>query len=132
MLRHLSGEWLAALQEALRAGEVAGNVAAPAGRLVIGQVVTGTPGGEVRYSVAIGGALPPEVIQGSVAGAQVTLVTDHETARAVAGGSESLATALVAGRVKVRGDANALIAAEEALASLATALASLAQATSPD
>jgi hypothetical protein len=120
-------------------------------RLVVGQVVTGigadaggrlgralvpagssagrSAGGEVRYTVALGGGIPPEVAAGTLEGAQVVLVTDYSTARAIATGDQPLAGALVAGRVKVRGDANALIAAQELLAGLGSALAGLAAST---
>jgi hypothetical protein len=115
-------------------------------RLVIGQVVTAIPVGtgtdqplgtalvvgEVRYTLAIGGGVPPEVRAGSLAGAQVVLVTDYDTARAIVAGEQTLTAALVAGRIKVRGDANALIAAQELLAPLGSALAELAEATQLD
>jgi len=150
VLRFLSEEWLRALESALRAaappegsaGEEGRTGGAPGARLLLGQLVTGAgtagvPAGaalvddEVRYTIALGGGEPPEVVTGSVSGADVTLVTDYGTAVALASGRESVAALLGTGRIKVRGNANALIAAQQALAGLGSALAGLAAATEP-
>lgn len=144
MIAFLSDEWLGALEAALRAapspgGGRGGDAGGAPPRLSFGQIVTAAEGsvppgaglveGEVRYTISLGGDLPPEVRIGTVAGATVTLVTDYTTARALSRGAEPLAAALVAGRVKVRGDAGALLETQELLSALAPALAALAAAT---
>ena len=123
MATFLSRAWIDGLAAALgSAAPVAGD------RLLLGQIVTGAPSGEVRYTLAVGGGEPPEVVEGTTEGATVTLVADYATARAIASGTPA-AELLSQGRVKVRGDANALIAAEEQLAVIGGALAGLAAAT---
>jgi len=59
----------------------------------------------------------------------VTLVTDYETARSIAAGTSTPAAALGDGRLKVRGDTNALLEAQGALAALAPALEGLRDST---
>jgi hypothetical protein len=89
-------------QECVRQG-------APAGpgqpSLVLRQVVTATPEGEVQYRMVVGpdGAtlLPGP---GSEAEVDVTFITDYSTASAVARGDLSTHAALSAGRIRVGGD----------------------------
>lgn len=128
MASFLSDEWLAELAEALRrSAELA---AGPALRL--GQIVTDAPtlenAAEVRYTIHLGGGAPAAVTPGSVDEADVVLVEDYETARAIATGTPP-ASLLAAGRIKVRGDAGALIAAQEQLAGLGEALSGVALGT---
>jgi heme-degrading monooxygenase HmoA len=124
----LSDEWLAELAEALRREPRL----ADGPQLLLGQVVTDIPelenAAEVRYTIRLGGGEPAAVFPGEVSDAQVTLVEDYETARALATGTAA-ASMLAAGRVKVRGDATALMAAQEQLAALGDALGALALGT---
>ncbi len=128
MAAFLSDEWLAALAEALRRAPDLEE----APRLALGQVVTDVPAlegeGDVRYTLRVGGGVPASVEPGSVEGADVVLVEDYATARELATGTPA-AVLLGEGRVKVRGDVAALIAAQEALAGLATALAGVSVGT---
>lgn len=124
MAQFLSADWFAELEMALRA---AGPLASST-RLLLGQIVTGAPSGEVSFTVALGGGEHGEVLPG-VAGASVVLVEDYTTAVAIAGGAPA-SEALAAGRVKVRGDAAALLAAEELLSAVGPSLAGLAAMTS--
>lgn len=96
MARFLSEEWFA---------EVEGQQDGPGdvGELVVEQVVTGTPDGEVRYRVSAGpgGARVERV---SAAGeADLTFTTDYATASAIAEGKMSAEAALVQGLVRVAG-----------------------------
>ena len=127
-LAFLSDGWLDGLESALRvAASERGD--GDTALVTIGQIVTGAPGGDVAYAVTVGGGGVPIVEHGSVETASVTLVTDYETARAIAAGTDTAAAALGEGRLKVRGDANALLGAQDALATLAPALESLRAAT---
>ncbi len=129
--------WLKNLERSLRAvGERAGSPGAAQGdgeetgrrRLALGQVVTGVPatsgggrggdGGVVRYLIVIGEG-EPEVRRGSTEGADVVLVTDYDAARALAGGEVEVGALLASGRIKVHGDANALVEAQDLIAALA-------------
>jgi hypothetical protein len=108
----LTSAWFAALEERLSA--------APSGsgdRIGIGQVITGGPDGDVSYTIVVGGGEPARLERDTVAGAAVTLIEDYATAAAIAAG-EPAAGALGDGQIKVRGDANALVAAYDLLAAL--------------
>ena len=111
----LSATWRAALARRLAAAPPAGGR-----RLALGQVVTGEAGGEVAWTVHAGGGEPAELVDGDDA-AEVCLVGDAEAAAALLAGTPA-ATLLAEGRIKVRGDASALVETREALASLAQAL----------
>ncbi|HLI14977.1 MAG TPA: hypothetical protein VKV23_02860 [Acidimicrobiales bacterium] len=123
-MRFLSDEWFCALADVVSQG---GDGATDGPPLAIGQVITGTPAGDVAYTVVLGGP-SPGVRRPGVADAQVVLVEDYETALQIASG-RALAEVLAAGRVKVRGDAAVLLAAQERLAALAGPLGELAEAT---
>lgn len=127
MATFLSDEWLAELAEQLRS--VPELEQAPVLRL--GQVVTGFPpleGEDLAYTIRLGGGEPAAVIPGGVEDAEVVLVEDYETARAIASGTPAAAL-LSEGRIKVRGDANALIGAQEQLGALGDALTRLSATT---
>lgn len=89
-------------------------------RVALGQVVTGMPGGDVAWTVVAGGGEPARLIEG-VGDADVCLVGDEDTARRLLAGTPA-ATLLAEGRLKVRGNAGALVEAQGALASLGAAL----------
>ncbi len=126
-LAFLSTAWFDALGERLRIdpGLFEGD------RFALGQVVTelaAAPGRELAYTLAIGADRPPHLELGSVATADVVLVADFSTAQAIASGSPP-GPLLAQGKVKVRGDATALIAAQDRLAAIGRALAGLAEET---
>ena len=113
-MEFLSEEYFAALEAHLAA-------AAPDEEettVAIGQLVTGAPGGDVAWTVHLGGGAPARLERNSVAHADVTLVEDYETARAIVDGA-TIAEALRQGRIKVRGDANALALSYARLAAIA-------------
>lgn len=127
MALFLSDEWLAELAAALRAAP--GLAEGPA--LALGQLITGVPtleGGDLAYTIRFGGGDEAVVVPGSVEDADVILVEDYETARAIASGAAA-SSMLAEGKVKLRGNANALVSAQEQLAALGDALVRLAATT---
>ena len=112
-MEFLSEEYFTALAARLSAAPLDEE----ADRVAIGQLVTDAPGGDVAWTVHLGGGEPARLERDSLAGADVTLVEDYATARALAGG-EGVADALRAGKIKVRGDANTLVAHYARLAAL--------------
>ena len=126
MPRYLSPEWFEEINRAARAGTPA--VATDAS-FVLQQVVTGGPDGEVRYWVRVhGGAV--EAGLGEAAGADVTVTQSYDTAAAVTSGEVTAQAALVAGRIRVSGDATLLLEHHAALAALADAVAPVRRRTS--
>ncbi len=122
----LSEAWFAGLAaELARVEPVAGTPP-----LALGQVVTGAPGGEVRYTILVDGT-GAELVRGSTDQASVTLVEDWETAQAIAAGGP-VSELLAAGRITLRGDANALLAGRAYLESLGRALAATGRPTEAD
>jgi hypothetical protein len=92
--------------------------------IVLGQVITGVPGShdeDVRYTISLGGGQPPRVAPGSVEEADVVFVTNYPDALVVATGGASSASLLAAGKVKIRGDARRLVAADGLLAAVRNA-----------
>lgn len=115
MPRFLSPEWLDALARAGRDAEMPGLAGRPP--LIIEQTVAGGPGGEVTYHLVIAAAAIT-VADGPSPDAQVRFSADYDTASAIARGSASAAEAFLGGRLRIGGDARALLAAGEALAGL--------------
>ncbi len=127
MALFLSDEWLAELAAELRAAP--GLADGP--QLELGQLITGVPtleGGDLAYLIRFGGGAEAAVVPGSVQDADVVLVEDYETARAIASGAAA-ASMLAEGKIKLRGDANALVGAQDQLAMLGDALVRLAATT---
>jgi putative sterol carrier protein len=71
--------------------------------LILQQVVTGTPDGEVRYAVQVAGERAA-VIRGPVKDPDVTFTEDYPTAAAIVRGELSAQAALLAGRIRVTGN----------------------------
>jgi hypothetical protein len=115
----LSAEWFDELKRVL-GSVVVGNESRPA--LFLGQVVTGGPTGTVQYTAVLGGGRPGEVILNTVEDASVTLVEDYESAQSIVEGAP-VAHLLSSGRIKVRGDLNALLASSDELLAFGLALA---------
>jgi hypothetical protein len=118
MPRFLSAEWFDEVESASNTGAGntgAGNTGAgntdPDGRVVMEQVVTGTPDGEVKYLVVIEGqhARVVRPSPGDIpAEAELTITCDWPTATAIAQGHLSTQRALMQGRLRVRGSPTAL------------------------
>jgi hypothetical protein len=106
MARFLSPEWFEEVQRATPAGDGQPDGADP---LVLQQVVTGTPHGEVRYTVIVAGSRVARV-ETEPAGAEpdLTITVDWATACAVAQGRISTQQALMEGRLRIRGNLSLL------------------------
>ena len=122
-MRFLSSEWLTAAADALRA-------AAPdttGAQLVVQQVVTGGPDGEVAYRMRIGpDAL--ELVPGR-GDADVVFTEDWDTAASIGEGRLSPQAAFVEGRVRASGNVSLVMAAQDTLASVESVLAGVRAAT---
>jgi hypothetical protein len=120
--RYLSPEWFQAANEAARGHRL------PDGDVVLGQVVTGGPDGEVRYQLRITGG---EITIGNdpADGADATFTEDYPTAVALFRGELSPQDALMAGRIRVAGNVAAVMANQTALAALGPLFAGIRSAT---
>lgn len=135
-----SPEWCRALaarlEDALREPELAARRGEGTATILLGQVVTGAGpgGGDVDWLVRVlpGGGVVVE--PGRAAEAPVVLVTDAAAAAELSSGTAGVSDLLAAGRVRLRGDATALVDAAPLLEALALGLApALATSTpSPD
>lgn len=95
--------------------------------LVIHQVVTGGPAGDIEYGVAIRGDAV-SVVAGAPAAADIRLEQDYATAAAIHAGELPVDDALAAGRVRVTGDTSRLVAAGPSLAAATAAAAAMRDA----
>ena len=127
MPRFLSPEWMA---EASAAAATSPELAeASAGvHLVVEQVVTGGPDGDVRYVVSLTDG-QARLGAGEAADADVAFITDWETAVAVATGASSAQDAFTSGRLGVRGDVTALLRHARAFDGLHAVFAGLRERT---
>ena len=82
--------------------------------LVVQQVVTGGPDGDVAYHVIVDDGRT-SVRAGRADDPTITFTQDRATARAVSRGELSAQGAFMAGRIRVRGDLPALVAQQDAL-----------------
>ena len=89
-------------------------------RLALGQIVTGTPEGTTSYTISFGAGKPVTVEPGTDQ-AQVSFIEDYESALRLAEGVPA-GELLSLGKIKLRGDVNALLAAAEQLSELADVL----------
>ncbi len=126
MPRFLSPEWMA---EASAAAATSPELAeASAGvHLVVEQVVTGGPDGDVRYVVSLSDGQAR--FGAGEADADVAFTTDWETAVAVATGASSAQDAFTSGRLSVRGDVTALLRHARAFDGLHAVFAGLRERT---
>ena len=138
MARYLSPEWVQSFDAALGALDLseaiaavaAGSLLAADGAFAVAQIVEGTPGegadgdgtggngGTVRtvLTIAEGGARLALDPDGSASdAADVTVLLGYADALAMARGLLEPAEALAAGRIRVRGDLAALVAAQSVL-----------------
>ena len=103
----LSETWFNALRSGLQRAAVS---ELPA--VAIGQKVTELPsasGGDICYTVEIGGGRPAKLTVGSTAAADVWLVMSYRDALAMATGETTGASLLASGAVKIRGNAAMLV-----------------------
>ncbi len=146
MARYLSAEWVRSFDAALASVDLhdaidaagAESLLAADGAFSVAQVVDDAPEGTVRTILTVADgrarlALDPD---GSAsAGADVTLAIGYADALAMAQGELEPADALADGRIRVRGDLSALVAAQSVLgaasAQLGSALADLTDPAEP-
>lgn len=115
MAEFLSPEWIAELDRVARGTPPVAALAHA--RLTIAHVVRVGARGEVRYAVTIDrGRL--RVSADAPADADLTVITDVETARALHRGTANAQDALAAGTLKVRGDLHLVSGLDDALAQL--------------
>lgn len=116
MARFLSPDWFEQVvhdQTAVQPDAAAGE------RLVICQVVRDAPGGEVRYHVVVEAGrariIPPQCDAGP---ADLTITSGWETAVAIAQGKLAAQTALVEGKLRIKGNLAGIAAQSASLAGL--------------
>ncbi len=127
MPRYLSPEWLHALAGAI--GEAESLKRASAGvSLVVQQVVTGGPEGDVSYHVTVDDGRVA-VLAGESGEPTVTFTQDYETAAAVAQGELSAQGAFMTGRIRVRGDLPRLMECQSVFGGVDDATRSLRRVT---
>jgi SCP-2 sterol transfer family len=120
-VRYLSPAWIEAAGAAVARDDRLG--AALAGvTLTVEQVVTGAPGGDVVWSLAVEDG-KVALIAGPAPRSDLRLTTDYATAAAVAAGELGAQRAFVEGRLRVGGDLSLLITHQRALAAVDDALA---------
>jgi putative sterol carrier protein len=110
---YLSPAWLRALQDAADTSPTLPGATAGM-HLVVQQVVTGGPDGDVAYHVIVDDGRTT-VRAGRADDPTITFTQDRDTARAVSRGELSAQGAFMAGRIRIRGDLPALVAQQDAL-----------------
>jgi hypothetical protein len=129
-VRYLSPAWIEAAGAAVAGDDRLG--AALAGvTLTVEQVVTGGPGGDVVWSLAVEDG-KVSLTPGAAPRSDLRMTTDYATAAAVAAGALGAQRAFVEGRLRVGGDLSLLIAHQRALAAVDDALAGVRARTTYD
>ena len=123
MARFLSPRWLDDVAASATASPELAR-ASVGMRLLVQQVVTGGPEGEVRYTLSINDGRV-EVGRGDRPDADVTFVADWVTAVAMATGTVAAQEAFTTGRLQVRGNIDALLRHGPALVGLDAVFASV-------
>lgn len=114
MARYLSDEWFRQLGGARPDDQLEAHVQADRA-IVLQHVVTCAPEGDIYYHVRVSGG-SATVARGQAKAPDVTFSEDYATAAAVASGELSAPAALMAGRIRVRGDLATLMAHQDTLA----------------
>ncbi len=127
MARFLSPGWMDEATQAASSSPEA-KAAAAGVRLVVQQVVTGGPQGEVAYAVEVDDGCM-SFRTGRCEQADVTFTLDWDTAVAMARGDLGGQEAFTAGRLRLRGNVGLLLRHGPALAGLATVFAQLRDGT---
>lgn len=141
MARFLSPDWAEELNAALAREPGArpdpeGGLATIDGTFTVAQEVRGAPGGDVRVVLAVtDGVMRLSVDGPDLAGDQaeldpdVTVVISYDDAAALSKGELTPAEALIAGRIRVRGDLSVLVASQQMLAAAHAGAADLLSPT---
>ena len=120
MAKYLTPEWVDDLDRAAQASDAI-RVAAPDLVLVVEHAVTGLAEGTVRYHIEFDHGVA-RLRFGPAVRADASFTEDHETAVAVSTGAINAQSAFMAGRLRVSGDMDKLMAAQPAFAALDAAL----------
>ncbi len=115
MVRYLSAAWFERLRQ--HTERLDAPPAGPGPALVLRQVVTDTPEGEVRYDVTVAGGRSA-IDRATSAPADLTFTSDFATATAIASGRTSTYAALSDGRLRVRGDVTVLTRSDDGIAAI--------------
>jgi putative sterol carrier protein len=127
MAEFLSPEWVAALEEAAAASQEL-QAAAAGVTLVVQQVVRRDGSKELRYFVEFDdGRVHVEL--GEAPHADLTLITDTGTARALASGTLNAQAALGAGRLELAGRLDALARHEDVIGALGDVFRTVREST---
>jgi hypothetical protein len=102
--------------------------ASPTTDVRVRQRVTGGPGGDVAFDLALAGGQVRFEAPGA-GPADVELATDYDTAAAISQGLLTPAAAFAAGRLRVGGAVSALVAHQESFAGLGRLVAGVAEET---
>jgi hypothetical protein len=127
----LSADWIAALDDAARSSQTLA-VQTSEVELTIEQVVRGAPDGDIRYHIVIDrGAV--RVHPGGAAAADLTFITEYDSACALGSGRANVQEELVRGGFKVTGQIDRVAAHQSALDALDDVFAAVRAATTyPD
>ncbi|MBV8950337.1 MAG: SCP2 sterol-binding domain-containing protein [Actinobacteria bacterium] len=120
MARFLSEEWIADLDRAAAASSCLAEDLAGVS-LVVERRVEGSPLGDVSYVTRIDDGTV-RFLPGRASDADLVLLSDYETARALALGELNAQQAFAAGRLKVRGRLDTLVAHVRSLAAAGAGL----------
>lgn len=124
MAEYLTPAWFAEVNAAAAATARSPEGTVDDAAVTVQQVVTGAPGGEVRYWVRVDeGGLRAGL--GVADGADATVTEAYETAVAVTRGELGVETAFLAGRIRVEGDGAALLHHRQVLGQVLDALAAV-------
>ena len=123
MPRYLSREWIGDLSAQVDASAALADVAGQAS-LRLTQVVTGAPGGDVTYHLAVSDG-SATFASGAAADEEVRLESNWVTAVAVATGQLNAQDAFIQGRIRLHGDQAKLVAAVPVLSALDALVADL-------
>lgn len=120
MTRYLTPAWFEEVNRMARTSEAL-RQATTGARVTLQQVVVDAPGGVVRHWLRVDDGVV-EAGLGDAADAHATVTTDYETAVAVHTGRLGADDAILAGRVRVRGDVRVLVEQADALRGVSDAL----------
>ncbi len=127
MARFLSPEWFDDVNAVAATDDVTSAVT-PGLRLVVQQVVTDGPDGDVQYAVRIEDGRVA-VVPGEAPDPDVTVTEDHATATAVSRGDLAAPVAFMTGRIRVSGETRVLLNAQPVLHRLDEVFASVRDRT---
>jgi hypothetical protein len=117
MVKYLSAAWFGQLDDRADSVVIPSSEGVPTGEkpLVLRQIVTGGPDGDVRYDVVVRDG-HSTIDPTASADADLIFTSDYATASAIGSGRLSTQAALSAGRLRVSGDVTVLAASSGVVA----------------